>query len=203
MRTVPAPVTVYGAAKLVGEHYSLAYHQVYDLPTVVVRPFNSYGPREHDLGVSAEVIPRFVARVRNGLPPIIFGDGSAARDFTFVTETAAGIMAAADSDAAVGRTVNLAVGRPQTVSEVADAVLRVCGRGDLRPEFRDSRPGDVRHLHADVSVARELLGFEAHIDFEDGLRRYLRWVTAHRPDATTTLDTEAINWTLPAGHSGD
>lgn len=194
--TVPQPATVYGGAKLVGEHYALAYSDVYGLPTTVVRPFNSYGPREHDTGVTAEVIPRFVARVRNGLPPVVFGSGAAARDFTYVTETARGIVAAATHPDAVGRTINLAYGTAITIADVARAVLAVCGRSDLEPEHIDPRPGDVHHLHADTSVARKLLGFAASIGFEDGLEQYVEWVTRHRPDPSQQLD-EVVNWTLP------
>jgi UDP-glucose 4-epimerase len=195
--TVPRPATVYGGAKLAGEHYSLAYSEVYGLPATVVRPFNSYGPREHDMGVLAEVIPRFVARVRNGLPPVVFGTGQAARDFTYVTETAQGILAAADSTRTVGRTLNLAYGTPKTVLEVAQEVLAVCGRSDLTPEHVDGRPGDVQHLHADTTLARELIGFSAQIDFPTGLRRYVDWVTEHRPDPSVQLEPDVVNWSQP------
>jgi UDP-glucose 4-epimerase len=195
--TVPRPATVYGGAKLVGEHYALAYSEVYGLQTTVVRPFNSYGPREHDTGVLAEVIPRFVARVRNGLPPVVFGSGQAARDFTYVTETAKGILAAADSDRTIGKTLNLAYGTAKTVLEVAHAVLEVCGRTDLAPEHVDGRPGDVLHLHADTTLARDLLGFSAEIEFADGLRRYVDWVTEQVPDPLVQLESDVVNWSLP------
>lgn len=100
------PMTVYGGAKLAGELYAKAYLRTYGLSTVIVRPFNAYGPREHDQGDLAEVIPRFVIRVLNGLPPIIFGAGENGRDFTYVTEVARGLALAADCDALVGRVVN-------------------------------------------------------------------------------------------------
>ena len=96
--TLCEPMTVYGAAKLAGEYYTKAYHRTYGLPTVVIRPFNSYGPREHDRGDLAEVIPRFVIRVLNGQSPVIFGSGENSRDFTYVTETARGIVLAGRSD---------------------------------------------------------------------------------------------------------
>jgi UDP-glucose 4-epimerase len=109
-----APSTVYGAAKLVGEYYSKAYLRTYGLPTVVVRPFNAYGPREHVQGELAEVIPRFMIRALNGKPPIIFGSGKNSRDFTYVTEVAAGLAIASECDALVGGTVNIAFGRMVT-----------------------------------------------------------------------------------------
>ncbi len=192
-----APVTVYGAAKFAGEYYAKAYYQTYGLQTVVVRPFNAYGPREHDQGDLAEVIPRFVIRVLNGLPPIIFGDGSNGRDFTYVTEIAAGIALAAECDALLGRVVNLAYGRMITISEVAETILRACGRIDVTPERDTPRPGDVIALQADTSRARELLGFSALIDFEQGLQKYLQWFRAQYPDPSQLLEDRAQNWELP------
>lgn len=195
--TVCRPVTVYGAAKLAGEHYALAYHQTYGLPAVVVRPFNAFGPREHASGDLAEVIPRFVIRVLNGRPPVIFGTGEAGRDFTYVTETAAGLARAASVDAAVGRTVNLARGRMVTIAEVAAAVTRLCQRPDLIPQHIAGRPGDVHRLHADTRLARDLLGFEARVDFEAGLEAYIDWFVRTHPDPAKLLEEEVVNWTLP------
>lgn len=193
-----APVTVYGAAKLAGEYYAKAYYQTYDLQTVIVRPFNAYGPREHDRGDLAEVIPRFVIRALNGLPPIIFGNGSNGRDFTYVTEIAAGIVLAAECDALLGKIVNLAYGRMITIADVAGAVLRACGRPDLRPQYEGPRPGDVKTLQADTTRARELLNFRAGIDFEAGLERYLQWFRSRYPTPSSLLEERWQNWELPA-----
>ena len=195
--TVCAPVTVYGAAKLAGECYAKAYYQTYGLETIVARPFNSYGPREHDQGDLAEVIPRFVIRALNGLPPVIFGDGRGGRDFTYVTETAAGIALAAQCDALVGRVVNLAYGTMITINEVAEAVLRVCGRTDLSPQHIDPRPGDVIALQADTRRAHDVLKFHAAIDFESGLKQYLEWFRERYPDPTALLEQSVQNWELP------
>lgn len=192
-----APVTVYGAAKLAGEYYAKAYYQTYGLQTLVVRPFNAYGPREHDQGDLAEVIPRFVIRALNGVPPVVFGDGSNGRDFTYVTEIAAGLVLAAQCDALLGRVVNLAYGRMITVSEVAAAILRVCGRTDLAPTFDEPRPGDVLALQADTTRARDLLKFQASIEFEQGLKQYLQWFTSRYPDPSLLLEERLQNWELP------
>jgi UDP-glucose 4-epimerase len=192
-----APVTVYGAAKLAGEYYSKAYYQTYGLQTVVVRPFNAYGPREHDQGDLAEVIPRFVIRVLNGLPPVIFGDGSNGRDFTYVTEIAAGLLLAAGCDALVGRIVNLAYGRMITIADVAAAVARACGRPDLVAQYESPRPGDVIALQADTSRARELLNFRAAINFDRGLQMYLQWFRSRYPDPSLLLEDRLQNWELP------
>lgn len=193
-----APVTVYGAAKLAGEYYAKAYYQTYGLPTVVARPFNAYGPREHDQGDLAEVIPRFVIRALNGLPPVVFGDGSNGRDFTYVTEIAQGLILAAQSDTLLGKVVNLAYGRMITVSEVAAAVLRACGRTDLAPQYDDPRPGDVIALQADTTRAREVLNFQASIDFDRGLKQYIQWFVSQYPDPSLLLEDRLQNWELPA-----
>ena len=196
--TVCEPATVYGAAKLAGEHYAKAYWQTYGLPTIVVRPFNTYGPREHTSGDLAEVIPRFVIRVLNGLPPVIFGTGENGRDFTYVTETARGIALAASCDALVGRAVNIAYGEMVTVRQLAEAIARLCGRPGLQPRFIEPRPGDVRALQADTRLAREILGFSAGVKFEEGLRRYIDWFRVAHPDPAALLEDDIRNWRLPA-----
>ena len=195
--TVCEPTTVYGAAKLVGEHYAKAYWQTYGLPTVVVRPFNAYGPREHLTGDLAEVIPRFVIRVLNGLPPVIFGTGENGRDFTYVTETARGIALAACRDALIGRVVNIAYGEMVTVRQLAEAIARLCGRPEIAPVFIEPRPGDVRALLADTRLGREILDFVAEIDLEQGLCRYIDWFRTNHPNFVDLLEDDLRNWRLP------
>jgi UDP-glucose 4-epimerase len=196
--TICKPVTVYGGAKLAGELYASAYWQTYGLPVVIVRPFNAYGPREHESGDLAEVIPRFVIRVLNDLPPIIFGSGDNGRDFTYVTETAHGIALAADCDGLLGRIVNIAYGRVVSIREVANLVVRLCGRPSLAPVHIEPRPGDVHTLHADTTVAQKLLGFRPGIDFEQGLGRYIDRVRGRRNDVSGLLEADPRNWQMPA-----
>ena len=196
--TACAPVTVYGAAKLAGEYYAKAYFQTYGLETIVVRPFNAYGPREHDRGDLAEVIPRFVIRAVNGQPPVIFGDGTNGRDFTYVTEIASGIARAAGCDALIGKVVNLAYGRMITIAEVATVVVRACGVPNLVPLRVDPRPGDVLALQADTARAQELFGFRAEIDFDRGLRKYVEWFRSRYPDPSELIEERLQNWELPA-----
>ncbi|MBV8590692.1 MAG: NAD-dependent epimerase/dehydratase family protein [Acetobacteraceae bacterium] len=196
--TVCNPTTVYGAAKLAGEHYAKAYWQTYGLPTVIVRPFNTYGPREHMRGDLAEVIPRFVIRVLNGRPPVIFGTGENGRDFTFVTETVQGIAIAANCEALIGSVINIAYGKMVTVRQLAQAVARLCGRPEITPVFIEPRPGDVRALSANTQLARGALGFVAKIDLDQGLRRYIDWFRANHANAVEFLDDNIRNWRLPS-----
>src|SRR6185369_328854 len=104
------PHTVYGGSKLAGESYTRAYHDTYGYPTVVVRPFNTFGPRSHHEGDSGEVIPKFLLRCLAGRPLIVFGDGTQTRDFQFVSDTARGIILAGEDDRAIGATINLGSG---------------------------------------------------------------------------------------------
>ena len=196
--TVCEPATVYGAAKLAGEHYAKAYWQTYGLPTIVIRPFNSYGPREHATGELAEVIPRFVIRVLNGLPPVIFGTGENGRDFTYVTETARGIALAASCDTLIGRVVNIAYGEMVTVQRLAESITRLCGRADISPLFIEPRPGDIGALRADTRLARETLAFVAEVDLHQGLSRYIDWFRTNNPDPANLQEDDIRNWRLPA-----
>jgi UDP-glucose 4-epimerase len=144
------------------------------------------------------VIPRFVIRVLNGLPPVIFGTGENGRDFTYVTETARGIALAASCDALIGRVVNIAYGEMVTVRQVAEAIARLCGRADIAPLCIEPRPGDVRALRADTRLARQTLAFVAEVDLDQGLCRYIDWFRANHPDPADLLEDDIRNWRLPA-----
>ncbi len=169
------PTTPYGASKAAGELYTDSFFRSFGMATTVVRPFNTYGPRSHAKGPYGEVIPRFVARVQAGLPPVIFGDGEQTRDFTYVEDTARGLVAAALSERAVGQTVNIARGREVSMNELARAVARVLGRPDIEPQHDAPRPADVRRHSARTTRAESLLGYRAEIDLDEGLRRYVEW----------------------------
>jgi len=189
------PRTVYGAGKLAGEATARAFHYTYGLPTVIVRPFNTYGPNSHHEGDSGEVIPRFIVRVMNGLPPVIFGDPTHARDFTYVTDTVRGILDAAACDELIGQTLNIAFGRPRTIGEVADAVLRAAGREDLVPEIGPPRPGDV-HLHyAQTTKAQKMIGWKPAIALEEGVALLLEHLRRTGADFEKMLsEQETVNW---------
>jgi UDP-glucose 4-epimerase len=189
------PTTIYGASKLAGEHYTTVFHRTHGLDTVIVRPFNTYGPRAHFEGAYGELIPKFVVRAMNGLRPIIFGDGKQTRDFTYVGDTVRGIMQAADAAVLVGRSVNVARGEEVSVNDIARLVLETCGRSDLQPEYGPERPADVRRHYANIARARRELGFEPEVAIADGIRRYVNWFRTTFPDPAILLSQEQpYNW---------
>ncbi len=193
------PHTVYGGSKLAGEAYVRAYHSTYGMPTVVLRPFNAYGPRSHHEGDSGEVIPKFMLRAMNGLPPLIFGDGTQTRDFTYVEDTARGIAATAEVPEAVGQTINLGSGSETPISDLAELVLNATGRSDVKPEHRPERPGDILRLVADSSLASKLLGWRPAIDLNTGIIKLLEW---HKEQGTDwevmQAEDRERNWESPS-----
>lgn len=189
------PMTVYGASKLAGESYARAFHRTHGFPTVIVRPFNAYGPRCHHEGDSGEVIPKFLLRCLAGRPMIAFGDGRQTRDFTFVADTARGILAAADADDAIGETINLGAGREISINELAAEVAAAAGRSDAVLEHDAPRPGDVLRLYADTTKARRLLRFEPKVDLRTGLARLRAWYESLGRTPAELLKSEVVhNW---------
>ena len=199
----PMPTTVYGASKLAGESYARAFHRTYGYPTVVVRPFNAYGPRCHHEGDSGEVIPKFLLRCLAGSPMVIFGDGAQTRDFTYVSDIANGIMLAGFEDGAVGETINLGSGSETTINDLAALVGEVAGRVDGAQVVHDAeRPGDVRRLCADTSRAKALLGFGPTVSLREGICRLREWYSKLGRPVEALLAEEIVhNWqAAEAGH---
>ena len=189
------PMTVYGASKLAGESYTRAFWETYRYPTVVVRPFNAYGPRCHHEGDSGEVIPKFMLRSMAGKPMVIFGDGSQTRDFTFVSDTARGILAAGLSGNSVGQTINLGSGKEIRITELANTVAQVLGKASAEIVHVESRPGDVLRLIADSAKAKKLLNFEPTISLRDGLARLHDWYKSQAKTPADLLEQEVVrNW---------
>lgn len=189
------PITVYGASKLAGELYTLAYYKTYGLAATVVRPFNTYGPRSHLLGVYGEVIPRFVLRIAGDQPPVIFGDGMQTRDFTYVSDTVRGIVLASACDDMVGQAVNIARGQEVSINELARIISVKLGRPSLKPVYENKRPGDVMRHCADISKARRLLGFRPEVDIEQGIDAYIEWFMSRKyPIADLIAGADIFNW---------
>jgi UDP-glucose 4-epimerase len=189
------PMTVYGAAKLAGERYTDAYWRTYRFPTVVVRPFNAFGPRSHHEGDCGEVIPKFMLRAMAGRPLIVHGDGTQTRDFSYVADTARAIMSAATAEKAIGETINIGHGKEISINELAETIAAVVRRNDVQVQRAPPRPGDVLRLCADSHKAASLLGFAPEVTLHEGLRRLKDWydISGTAPEVLLAQEREQ-NW---------
>ena len=189
------PMTVYGASKLAGEAYTRAFWHTYHYPTVVLRPFNAYGPRCHHEGDSGEVIPRFMLRCLARRPMVIFGDGKQTRDFTYVSDTAVGILNAGLSDGSIGQTINLGSEKEIEISLLAEMIAEVVGKPDAKIVYTDRRPGDVVRLLSNSSKAQQLLDFKTTVKLWDGLVRLRDWYATQSQSPEELLEQEIErNW---------
>jgi UDP-glucose 4-epimerase len=167
----PQPLSPYAVGKLAGEHYGRACHRVYGLGFVALRYFNVFGPRQDPRSEYAAVIPRFLAAIRAGRPPVVYGDGLQSRDFTFVSDVVeANLCALRAPDAACGRSFNVAAGRRTSLLDLLRMLGEIAGR-PVEPRFEAARPGDVKHSQADSSLAAAVLGWRARVTMEAGLSR--------------------------------
>ncbi|HEV8102783.1 MAG TPA: NAD-dependent epimerase/dehydratase family protein [Gaiellaceae bacterium] len=166
----PDPLSPYGVAKLAAERYCVAFSRVYEsFESVVLRYFNVFGPRQSPDSQYAAVIPLFMARITAGEPITINGDGEQSRDFTYVANVVDATIRAADAPAVSGSLLNVAASAPVSVNELADTIGRILDR-PVTKVFGPPRAGDVRDSWADISAAREALGWEPAVGLEDGLR---------------------------------
>jgi UDP-glucose 4-epimerase len=166
----PNPQSPYAVTKLAGEYYCQVFHEVYGLPTVCLRYFNVYGPRQDPNSQYAAVIPRFIQKVFEGKPPIIFGDGEQTRDFTFIKDAVEANILAAKSDAT--GVFNIGTGERVTINHLAELTMKLIGN-DIKPIHQEPRPGDIKHSLADISQAREF-GYNPGCSLEDGLAQTIR-----------------------------
>jgi nucleoside-diphosphate-sugar epimerase len=175
------PLSPYAATKAAFEHLAGAWATAWGLPTIGLRFFNVFGPRQSPKGAYAAVVPRFVTAALSGERPTIFGDGSFSRDFTYVANVVHAVQCAlAAPDEAAGTILNVACGGRVSVLALWEAIAQEAGV-DTAPHFAPTRTGDMPHSQADITEARRLLGFEPVVTFEDGIRRTVRWFQAQRP----------------------
>jgi UDP-glucose 4-epimerase len=166
----PLPISPYAASKLSGENYCRSFSDVFGLETVALRYFNVFGPRQDPRSEYAAVIPRFIWAYRHGEPPVIFGDGEQSRDFTYVDNVVDANLLALATPGVSGKVFNIACGRRITLNEIATILRREVGT-EVCAVHGPERPGDVRHSMADITRARQELGYEPAVTLEEGLRR--------------------------------
>ncbi|WP_243774228.1 GDP-mannose 4,6-dehydratase [Actinomadura barringtoniae] len=181
-RIVPIPEThplqpqsPYSASKIGADMMALSYWHAFELPVAVVRPFNTYGPRQS----ARAVIPTILGQLHAGARQIALGATTPTRDFNYVTDTVNGFIAAADNDAVLGEAVNIGSGREISVGDLAELLIKITGAdAEVVTDRERLRPSgsEVERLLADTAKARELLGYEPQVTLEEGLARTSEWV---------------------------
>lgn len=171
------PLSPYAAAKLTGELYASAFAASYALETVSLRFFNIFGPRQRDDSPYTGVIALFCSAMLRGRRPIIYGDGLQSRDFTYVGNVVQALQKAAIAEGVSGKVYNVGTGSSITVLDLLAALNRLLG-ARIEPEFKPPRTGDVRSSRADISRARQELGYDPRVSFEEGLAKTLEWYRA-------------------------
>jgi nucleoside-diphosphate-sugar epimerase len=180
---LPNPISPYAVAKLAGEHYMSAFTRVYGLETVTLRYFNVFGPFQDPTSHYSGVLAIFCRKLLAGEQPTIYGDGEQSRDFTFIENVVAANLLAADAPAekVSGKMMNVATGAAVTLNQVFEILRELTGYSG-NPAYAEPRSGDIKHSLADISRARELLGYVPQVDFREGIRRTVEWYKNMQPN---------------------
>ncbi|MCX5971234.1 MAG: GDP-mannose 4,6-dehydratase [Coprothermobacterota bacterium] len=171
------PLSPYGASKVAGEAYCGVYHHLGFLQTVILRFFNIFGPRQDPSSPYSGVISLFCRNATRGLPSFLDGEGTATRDFLFVEDACRALLLAMGREEAAGRILNIAGGQETSIRTLGETIYRLAGL-PFQPINRPPRLGDIRRSLADARSAQALLGWEARVSLEEGLRRTLDWMRA-------------------------
>ncbi len=165
----------YALTKRVDEEYAKLYTRLYGLDTYGLRYFNVFGKRQDPDGAYAAVIPKFIKLLMNGETPTINGDGMQSRDFTYIENVIeANLKACLAPHEAAGNAFNIAYGGREYLIDIYHSLTRALGK-DIEPNFGPDRAGDIKHSHADISKAREMLGYDPDYDFDSGLKLAIDW----------------------------
>jgi len=173
----PDPLSPYALAKVAGEYYCRVFTTIYGLETVALRFFNIFGPRQNPDSPYTGVLSKFVPAYERGNTPVIFGDGEQSRDFAYVDNVVDATLRACTAPAAAGKVINVGVGRSYTLNQTITILNGIYGR-KVEARYGPPRQGDARHSLADISLARQVLGYEPLVSFEEGLRRTVEWFRA-------------------------
>ncbi len=170
----PVPRSPYALQKLVGEEYSRLFTQLYGLETVSIRYFNVFGPRQDPNSQYSGVIARFITALLQGNSPVVYGDGEQTRDFTYIDNVVMAVLAACTAPRASGEVINVATGDRVSLNQLFQKLCAIINV-EIEPIYESSRPGDVRDSLADCTKAKERLGYQPFVNFEDGLRLTVEW----------------------------
>jgi nucleoside-diphosphate-sugar epimerase len=174
------PLSPYAVSKLAAEEYCRAFTRVYGLETVSLRYFNVFGPRQDPNSLYAAVIPKFIEALLEHKPPVIYGDGSQSRDFTFVENVVQANLLALNAVGVAGEVFNIACGKRIDLQHVLSTLAEFFNHDVQPPEYRAPRAGDVKHSLADISKAERLLGYRPRISFRAGLKQTLAYFRQRR-----------------------
>lgn len=175
---LPQPLSPYAVQKLTGEHYCRVFAECFGLETISLRYFNVFGPRQDPKSQYAAAIPAFITAILADRQPVIYGDGEQTRDFTYIDNVVHANILAARAPGVRGEVLNIACGERISINRIVTQINRHLGK-EIRPEYAPPRAGDVRHSQADIRRARERIGFEPRILFDEGLARTIDWYQAH------------------------
>ncbi len=171
------PISPYGLSKQVGEAYGLMFQDLYGLEFVSLRYFNVFGPRQDPGSPYSGVLSLFNAALLDRTQPTIFGDGEQSRDFVYVENVVNAILLACEAKGAPGLAINIGTGNRSTLNQTLALLEKITGR-PARAKYAEARQGDIRDSQADISLAREALGYDPRISFEEGLKRTWEWFRA-------------------------
>ena len=171
---MPEPLSPYAVSKLAAEQYARIFHELYGLSTISLRYFNVFGPRQDPTTQYAGVIAKFITCALEGKPFPIFGDGEQSRDFTYVSNVVDANLLAAEAKLEGALMMNIAYGQRASLNQIVDMLNELTGQ-NLATQFLPERAGDVRHSHASLKRAKEMLGYAPKVDLLEGLRRTLEW----------------------------
>ncbi|MFN2589022.1 MAG: NAD-dependent epimerase/dehydratase family protein [Actinomycetota bacterium] len=189
------PMSPYAVSKLAAEHYCRVFGGLYGLHTISLRYFNVYGPGQPSDGRYATVVPLFLDALLAGRRPVVFGDGSRARDFTYVDDVVRATVAAASAPPeAAGRAYNVAAGRPWSLVALLDLLGDLVGV-EPDPVHEDARPGDVLRTHGDAAALEQEVGYRCAVTLEEGLARTVEWFRGRRRDPAGAAGARG----MPAG----
>ncbi len=174
-----SPFSPYGVSKLAAEKYVYSFYKIYGVNTVSLRYFNVYGPNQVASPYSG-VISIFISRILQNQSPIIFGDGTQTRDFTFVKDVVEANLLAATKDTAIGRVFNIATGKRISIIELAQLILKLCNKSRIKIQFQPPRAGDILHSLADITLAKKFLNYFPQFDLQQGLKETIDWFQSKR-----------------------
>ena len=173
----PEPISPYGVTKYVGELYGQAFGRCYGLENVALRYFNIFGPRQDPSSPYSGVLAKFCSAFLEDAPPVVFGDGEQTRDFTYVENAVQANLLACEAPSVSGKVFNVGVGGRVSLNEVVRVLGKISGK-TLETKYEPPRDGDIRDSQADITQAKELLGYEPQVSFEEGLSRTYEWYRA-------------------------